>query len=478
MIFLPHTTPAPDTTQTPFSRVAPALRSALIVGVAGGFTLATILTLTAAFHVPLGSWWRALVQTHGFLQLYGWAGLFALGVGAYVLPRLRGAPLALTGVLGWILGLHLASLIFRFACQPLAALTPSGLPRAGLIVSGVLEVAAVGLIYTCALLTLRHGPPLTQRPAFVKVLPLFGIALFSLGAATVVNLVNMARLAQSSSGAVAEPGDTLNVTLGLFGFLAPIALAMSAQMLPTYAGLMSFPQKLLWTLTGLYASGLLLYLSGMIAWSFGQVWSPLATGLGWIALGAALLTFFGYCVALMRRRGQMPAHLARRSPTPNHLRRAYRLHVLTQEQKFGPFVALIASAYLWGALAALLLLVDGAVLLASGTIVIPMDAIRHSLALGFITLLICGIAPRMLTGFSGANIRSAGLVTATLWLGNAAALLRLSSYWLPPLVGDGTTLQAALFGLSGPLGLALIACLAINLWPATRNAPHTLDSAS
>ena len=477
MISLPHTTPTPDATQTPFSRVAPALRSALIVGAAGGFTLATVLTLTAAFHAPLGSWWRALVQTHGFLQLYGWAGLFALGVGAYVLPRLRGAPLALSGVLGWVLGLHLAGLALRFVCQPLAALTPSGLPRAGLVASGVLEVAAVGLIYACALLTLRHGPPLTARPAFVKVLPLFGIALLSLGAAAVVNLINMARLGQSASGIIAEPGDSLNVTLGLFGFLIPIALAMSAQMLPTYAGLMSFPQKLLWTLTCLYASGLLLYVSGMIAGSFGQAWASLATGLGWIALGAALLIFFGYCVALMRRRGQMPAHLARRSPTPNRMRRAYRLQVLTQEQKFGPFVALIASAYLWGALAALLLLVDGAVLLASGTIVIPLDAIRHSLALGFITLLICGIAPRMLTGFSGASIRSAALVTATLWLGNAAALLRLSAYWLPPLVGGGTALQAALFGASGPLGLALITCLAINLWPVTQTRPAPPDTA-
>lgn len=213
----------------------------------------------------------------------------------------------------------------------------------------------------------------------------------------------------------------------------------------------------------LYASGLLLYISDMIAGSFGQAWGPLATGLGW--------------VALMRRRGRMPAHLARRSPTPNHMRRTYRLHILTQEQKFGPFVALIASAYLWGALAALLLLVDGAVLLASGTIAIPLDAIRHSLALGFITLLICGIAPRMLTGFFGANIRSAGLVTATLWLGNAAALLRLSAYWLPPLVGDVTALQAALFGLSGPLGLALITCLAINLWPVTRTRSTPPDPA-
>jgi uncharacterized protein involved in response to NO len=468
MISLPHTAPAPDATQTPFSRVAPALRSALIVGVAGGFTLATVLTLTAALHAPQGLWWRALVQTHGFLQLYGWAGLFALGVGAYVLPRLRGAPLALSGALGWVLGLHLASLVLRFACQPLAALTPSGLPRAGLVVSGVLEVGAVGLIYACVLLTLRHGPPLAARPAFVKLLPLLGVALLSFGGAAVVNLINMARLAQSSSGIVAEPGDTLNVTLGLFGFLVPIALAMSAQMLPTYAGLMSFPQKLLWTLTGLYASGLLFYLLGMVAGPFGQAWGALATGLGWVALGVALLIFFSYCVALMRRRGQMPGRLARRSPTPNQMRRTYRLHVLTQEQKFGPFVALIASAYLWGALAALLLLVDGAALLVSGVIVVPLDAIRHSLALGFITLLICGIAPRMLTGFSGASIRSARLVTATLWLGNAAVILRLSAYWLPPLAGDGAAFQAALFGASGPLGLALITCLAINLWPATR----------
>jgi hypothetical protein len=58
-------------------------------------------------------------------------------------------------------------------------------------------------------------------------------------------------------------------------------------------------------------------------------------------------------------------------------------------------------------------------------------------------------------------------VTATLWLGNAAALFRLSAFALPPLLGEGAPLQAALFGASGPLGLALITCLAINLWPAT-----------
>jgi hypothetical protein len=57
---------------------------------------------------------------------------------------------------------------------------------------------------------------------------------------------------------------------------------------------------------------------------------------------------------------------------------------------------------------------------------------------------------RMLTGFSGGSIRSPRLMTATLWLGNAAALLRLSVFWLPPLLGDGSALQAVPFGASGP----------------------------
>ncbi len=51
--------------------------------------------------------------------------------------------------------------------------------------------------------------------------------------------------------------------------------------------------------------------------------------------------------------------------------------------------------------------------------VFAIDAIRHSLSVGFITLLICGIAPRMLPGFSGGNIAS-------------PALLRVGSLLLAP----------------------------------------------
>ena len=76
----------------------------------------------------------------------------------------------------------------------------------------------------------------------------------------------------------------------------------------------------------------------------------------------------------------------------------------------------------------------------------------------------------MVPGFSGGHILTAKLVTATLWLGNGAALLRVGSLLVAPLLDGlgsaGSFLDALLFGLSGPLGLALAICLAVNLWPA------------
>ena len=58
----------------------------------------------------------------------------------------------------------------------------------------------------------------------------------ALGAAGIVNLVNVVQ-ASTTAGLVPYAGDDLNVTLGLFGFLVPMVLAMSIRSLPMYAGL-------------------------------------------------------------------------------------------------------------------------------------------------------------------------------------------------------------------------------------------------
>ena len=273
-------------------------------------------------------------------------------------------------------------------------------------------------------------------------------------------------VATTTAGQVPGPIDDLNITLGLFGYLAPMALAMSAQSLPMYAGLEAFPRRILWPLAGIYFTGLVLTVLG----SQLTLFSRILTDVGMLLIGLVLLTFTIVFMRMMSIRGRLPRKVAQLAPSPEAAAQTYKKKISGERSAYGPFVALVASAYLWAMLASALLIADGLTLFFAGAPFFAIDAIRHSLAIGFITLLICGIAPRMLPGFSGKKIASPTLVSATLWLGNAAALLRVSSILLAPLLTTiniaGISLYAILFGLSGQTGLALVICLAVNLWPA------------
>ena len=461
--------------QRPFALVAPSLGAALLLGTVGGFVFATVLTLTLALNLSIGPWWSALAQAHGHLQLYGWAGLFVLGVAFHFLPRLRGTPLALPRFVPWIIGFQVTGLVLRAISQPLLVAIGTSIFGALLIVSGILEcMALVGAVLLLGITTWR-GPSLVTSPAVLGVLPFFAGAFSMLAVASVVNLVNMVQ-ASTAAGFIGGASDDLNVTLGLFGFLVPVALAMSAQSLPLYAGLEAFPRRLLWPLAGSYFLGLLLTgIGSQLAPS-----SEMVEGLGMLLMGMVLLVFIGIFLRMMRMRGRLPQKVARLAPSPEAAAHTYQRKIRTERYSYGPFVALVASAYLWAILGGVLLVTDGLAMLFGAVPVFASDAIRHSLAVGFITLLICGIAPRMLPGFSGGSIASPILVNATLWLGNTAALLRVGSILLAPLLVSlsvaGSSLYAIVFGLSGPLGLALAICLTINLWPALWPSTHATPS--
>ena len=459
--------------QEPFIRVAPMLQCALLMGAGGGFLLAAVLTLSRAFSITLGAWWEATAQAHGHLQLFGWAGLFVLGVAFHFLPRLRGTPLVGARLIPWLLCALIASLVFRAISQPLLATSPAFVWRVGLVSSGFLEVAAIACVLCMVILTAMHGPRPTTRPAYWSVLPFFVGAFCSLGLASIINLLNTLQTARGG-GLVLYTGDTLNVTLGLFGFLVPVALAMSARSLPMYAGLDGFPRRVLWPMAGAYFAGLILLCVSIDGGPLPATWTSIINGTGMVVSGGVVLLFVGIFLSLIRKRGRLPQRVAKLAPSPESLAQNYQKQVKREQTNYGPFVGLVASSYLWAMLGALLLLIDGISLLATGTMPVVFDAIRHSFAIGFIALLMCGIAPRMLPSFSSGHIVSPRLVSATLWLGNAAAALRVGSILLAPLFpgAQGYTFDTFLFSLSGPFGLALAICLAINLWPLLRSAPR------
>jgi uncharacterized protein involved in response to NO len=408
--------------QEPFSRVAPLLKAALLMGADGGFLLATILTVTYALSISLGTWWDALAQAHGHLQLYGWAGLFVLGVALHFLPRLRGTPLVGARFIPWLLGILIASLVVRAVSQPVLSISPSSAWHIGLMSSGVLEVVAYAGILALVVLTALSGPRPATRPAYWSVLPFFAGAFCSLSSASIINLANVIQTGQTS-GLISPTGDALNVILGLFGFLIPVALAMSARSLPLHAGPDGFTRKVLWPLAGAYFAGVILLCLGVGSGPFSALWTIIMNGLGMILPGGVVLIFVGIFLSLMRRRGQLPERVAKLAPEPQALAQTYRRQVKREYVHYGPFVGVVASAYLWAMFGALLLLIDGGSVLATGRELVAFDAVRHAFALGFLALLICSIAPRMLPSFSGGKMASPSLVSATLWLGHVAAVL-------------------------------------------------------
>jgi len=450
-----------DRSQASFAQVAPVFQAALLLGAGGGFLLASVLTVTSMSGVPLGTWWLALAQAHGNLQMFGWAGLFVVGVSLHFLPRLRGAPLVATWPIRWIIWGQAVALCLRAVVQPWLALTNQILAKTVLVGSGLLECLTLLSIVLLLGLTLRRGPELAKRPAFGHTLPLIACAFMCLGLAGVINLVN---LWQIEGGIVSATGDQLFITLGLFGFLLPMALGMSARSLPMYAGLNAFPPRQLLFLAFTYLSGLFVFCMGILAgW-------PEAKGAGMMLLGVIVAMFVLVFVRIMLTRGKLPHRVARLASEPAVRARAYRARVAQERSRYGPFVALIASAYLWAVVGGLFLITNGLFELFGQAAPLADDAIRHALTIGFVSLLICGIAPRMLPGFSGGTIRSARLVSATLWLGNLAALLRVGSLVFAPwLIFGPLNLGQIAFGCSGILGLALAVCLAYNLWPVLRS---------
>jgi uncharacterized protein involved in response to NO len=465
----------PTARQQPFTLVTPMLRAALLVGAAGGFVLASALSVSLALRLPLGPWWLALAQAHGRLQVFGWVGLFVLGVAFHFLPRLRGAPLRWPRAVPWLLGAQVAGLLLRALSQPLLALAPGALLwQIALVASGALETLGLGLALALLVGTaLQPGAPaLRARPALWSVWPLLVCVAASLGLAALVNLVATIQAA-SNGGVVPAVIDDASVTLGLFGFLTPMALAMSARALPLYAGLQAISRRILWPVAFAYGLGLTLALAGDLEASLAD--APTAapgrvSGAGLALLGLALMSFIVVISRMMARRGRLPDQVRQLAPAPEKVARGYTRHISDERARFGPYVACIACAYAWAFVAGLLLAIDGAALALGGSPLVTLDAARHSIAVGFIALLLAGVSVRMIPGFSGGAIATPKLVVALLWLGNGAALLRVGSLLAQQLLAAwgsaGATLDSALFGLSGPLGLTFAICLAVTLWPA------------
>lgn len=451
----------------------PYIFTALLFALTAGFGLAALTVAAPALRWPLGAWWPASVQAHGHAQLFGWTGLFVLGVGLVFLPRLRGAVLAYASVAPWALACFALGISLHVASQlVLAAFAANGslesawgsTARLSLAVSGVAEFAGAVLILVMLASSFRRARPLAPDAPIIPVRHYLALGLGSFMAASLLNALLAAFTAIQGSFLYPFVWDQALIHIMIMGFVIPIALALSIRSLPLFMRLGFPPRDQLTPLLGIYVGGLVLQVSGeLIEQLFGVGWGARMGGLGIGIEAAALLVFIWWLDVLSRRRRPWTDS---RVPTPPEVaaKKAPTRPGYPDYGEFGRFELLVISAYWWLVFACLIALLNGISLIAGATPPFNPDIVRHSITIGFITQLIFGMAVRLLPGLSGKRkVASTGLVLATFWLGNLAALFRVAPLFVPEAPGATAALAS-----SGAIGWLAVACLGVNLWRTFR----------
>ncbi len=449
---------------------------ALTLGFFVGFALGTHLSFVLGFGFGPGPGFASFVQTHGHVQLVGWAGLFIMGISLYFIPRLAGAPIARPGWMTWILWLMTCGLALRTLSHTMAPyLAPSPWLDVTLWVvaaSGGLEW--VGIILYAALLvsTIWQVQTADMRPALRAVRPYFLMVLLGWVLYACFNLILLLTMALHRQ-IVVHPFWYYVATQSFLGLiLLPVAFAFSVRLLPLYLRL-PVPA---WSVRGTayaYLGGWLMHMIPMVPpmIQVAPQGALFLSQLGMLGKGAVMLWFVWRLDVLSQC---LPFRGTASEPHPPSGRRPARPE-RPDHEAFGRFERLIYAAYIWLALAACGDIIAGIAGLAGYVNLISRGAIRHMYFLGFISLLIFGVAVRMLPGLlHKRRVASPGLVAATFWLGNAAVICRIflvaapAALWqiFPGLVGSGRIA----FALSGAFGLAAVGCLAANLWRTAKLA--------
>jgi uncharacterized protein involved in response to NO len=410
------------------------LRAAVLIGALAGAALGAVnLTWIAVWGytglMPDWGWWPGLIQAHGNAQLYGWCGLFIIGIASHSIPRMLGKPSLPAGLARAIFLLVLGGLLLGLPAQPLAARPPFG----------TLFVLAMGLQWAgVTLFAVSLGRMLwpCREPYLGFVFA--GLVWFWLGAAARLGL----SLAALAGGAVTPPaaGNAAYLHGMTWGFLLSFVVGYSLRLLPAFTGSPAPRAGAAWAALALLHAGCASSVLGL--------W----LGLKPLAAGAMALTVLGVGAAVAGLRLGAPT-LAAEEPEARRLDRVTRI------------------AYFWLAFAALVLLG-----LRAAQTVLPVSpllehafggAARHAATVGFVSLMIVGVAWRILPIFSGAPRAPAALETLVLGLLLTGNTLRVTGQIAAGLGGGAWYGVMGISGWLETLALTLFALDVVRLLSAT-----------
>ncbi|MBI2303616.1 MAG: DUF1858 domain-containing protein [Chloroflexi bacterium] len=408
------------------------LKAAIVVALTAGVSLGAATLAGMAWSGTAASAWKGLTQAHGFAQIFGWVGLFVMGIVYHVIPRLKGAPLHSQGLARSSFFFMVAGLVLRVA----SVVLPSQVQGFSTLLSTGLVLAAVSLFAYVALATLAASPqPFTFYEKYIvaSIVWLWAFAANTL----VLTAYNVQRGLESTP-------ETLNAPylhLGLWGFAVMVILGMTLRTIPVFMG-RGQPNKkafdlIFWMLNG----GIVLHVGG------GYWQAVTSSGVAdYLAAAGALLEM----AAIL-------SYVAFLNPFPGS--RSDRAEPGVERG----YEVFVRAAYLWLVVATLMSVGYTIYSGVTGNQVTHslVGAYRHALTVGFITMMIFGMAHRILPVFGGVRLYNRGFMMAAFILLNLGNGLRVVSQPLADIFGG---VFFPIMGSSGFIELLATVFFGYNIW--------------
>jgi hypothetical protein len=422
-----------DTIYRPFFRAG--ILAVLTVGALWGAYLLLRIAWTGSFQ----SAGLHEVNAHGHAQIFGWVGLFVMGFAYQAFPRFKHTSLAWPR-LAWVsLGLMLAGLVGRSTGEPLAGHLPWA--GAAAVFSAWLEVAAIVLFAAVILATWRRaGKGLALHDYYI---------LSSLGWFVVQAVFEAVYLRATLAASSREELLSLVATwqgamrdVQIHGFALLMILGVSQRILHHFHGLPAPSRRLSAAALAAINLAVLGEAVGLVLMRGDRAWAGL-----WYA---SVLLLTAAVVALVwdwRVFGR--AEEADRSL--KFLRAAYAWLLIS----LAMLVALPAYQF-----ALLPWLAPSSQAASLGFSHAYYGAVRHAITVGFISLMIMGVAARVVPTLNGLDIHRLPALWAPFLLLNAGCALRVGFQTLT----DFTPYAFYAAGVSGLLEVTALALWGAHLW--------------
>jgi hypothetical protein len=378
------------------------------------------------------------VNAHGHAQIFGWVGLFVMGFAYQAFPRFKHTTLAHVRLARSSLWLMLVGIVVRSACEPLAA----SYAWLGIlaVAAAVVELVAIGLFVVVIGSTFhRAGKTLEFYDYYLLsslgwfVIQAIYEALYL--AATLAQPQELVPLVATWQGALRD--------IQIHGFALLMILGVSQRMLHHFYGLPAPNRRL--SLVALASVN-----AAVAGESAGLVLMRVA-GHGWAALWYASVLVLTVAVGTLIANWHLFSRPEESDRSLKFLRTAYAWLFLS----LGMLVLLPVYQFLVVPLWA-----PESIAARIGFSHAYHGATRHAITVGFISLMIVGVAAKVVPTLNGLDVRKLSPLWLPFVLINCGCALRVTSQTLT----DFTPSSFPFAGASGVLEVAGLAVWGVHLW--------------